>query len=318
MAPDLQAKTRCGLRLRLRRRVAAAATAPFGHVRYPLSDTLRYPGDPGMCGPGSVSWTVIGDVAAFVGGIRALLVQAAHPEAAAGVDRHSSYEDDPLGRLSRTSAYVTAATFGAGAEAEAAVERVRAAHRPVRGVSHRGRPYAADDPQLLAWVHNVLTESFLAANQWYGRVRLTPAEEDLFTAEQAVIGRRMRADPVPTRAGELRRWVAHHPDLGPSPGMRRALRFLADPPLGRTQRAGYRLLYAGAVASLPEEILRVTGLRPRPGGARLGRRAVSFLRWALGSSPSWNLALMRVGAPVPDGLFRQPLPVPPPPAGGPP
>ena len=32
------------------------------------------------------------------------------------------------------------------------------------------------------------------------------------------------------------------------------------------------------------------------------------LRWALGSSPSWHLALVRAGAPVPDGLFRQPLP----------
>lgn len=313
MALRSQAETPRGLR----RRVAASAVAPFGHVRYPLADTLRYRGDPGMCGPGSVSWTVIGDVAAFAGGVRALLVQSAHPEAAAGVAQHSSYEEDPLGRLSRTSAYVTATTFGAAAEAEAAMERVRAAHRPVRGVSHRGRPYSADDASLLAWVHNVLTESFLAANRWYGRVRLTPAEEDRFVAEQARIGRRMQADPVPTRAEELRRWVAQHPDLAPSPGMRQALRFLADPPLGRGQRAGYRLLYAGAAASLPEEIRRVTGVRSRPGGALLGRRAVSLLRWALGSSPSWNLALVRVGAAVPKGLFRQPLPVPLPPTEDP-
>ncbi|NIR38145.1 MAG: hypothetical protein GWN79_13930 [Actinobacteria bacterium] len=33
-----------------------------------------------------------------------------------------------------------------------------------------------------------------------------------------------------------------------------------------------------------------------------------FLRWSLGSSPTWNLALVRVGAPIPDGLFHQPLP----------
>ena len=292
----------------LRRRVAASATSPFGHVDYPLSDTLRYRGDPGMCGPGSVSWKVIGDVAAFAGGIRALLVQSAHPEVAAGVAQHSRYQDDPLGRLSRTSAYVTATTFGARPEAEAAVQRVRDAHRTVRGISHRGLPYAADDPPLLAWVHNVLTESFLAANQLYGRAPLTAAEEDRFVSEQAVIGRRMGADPAPDRAGRLRRWVARHPDLGPSPGMRQALDFLADPPLPPAQKAGYRLLYMGAAASLPAEIRRVLGVRTRPGGVFLGRRAASFLRWALGSSPSWNLALLRTGSPVPAGLFRQPLP----------
>lgn len=305
MAPPLPAPPLDGLR----RRVAASATSPFGHADYPLSDTLRYRGDPGMCGPGSVSWTVIGDVAAFAGGIRALLVQSAHPEVAAGVAGHSRYQDDPLGRLSRTSAYVTATTFGADPEAEAAVRRVREAHRPVRGVSHRGLPYAADDAPLLAWVHNVLTESFLAAHQLYGRAPLTPAEEDRFVSEQAAIGRRMGADPAPDRADRLRRWVAHHPDLGPSPGMRQALDFLADPPLPRGQKAGYRLLYRGAAASLPAEIRRVLGVRVRPGGVVLCRRAVSFLRWALGSSPSWNLALLRTGSPVPAGLFRQPLPV---------
>ena len=36
-----------------------------------------------------------------------------HPEVVAGVADHSRYREDPLGRLSRTSAYVTAASFGA-------------------------------------------------------------------------------------------------------------------------------------------------------------------------------------------------------------
>ena len=42
--------------------------------------------------------------------------------------------------------------------------------------------------------------------------------------------------------------------------------------------------------------------------AAIGAVAVDALRWALGSSPSWHIALVRSGAPVPDGLFRQPLP----------
>ena len=75
-----------------------------------------------------MSWQVIGDVTAFVGGIRALVVQTAHPEVVAGVEEHSQYRTDPLGRLSRTSVYVTETTYGAMPEVEAAVAAVRRAH----------------------------------------------------------------------------------------------------------------------------------------------------------------------------------------------
>src|SRR5262245_34256392 len=103
---------------RTRRHIAASATAPFGHAPYPLAHSLDYGGDAGLLGPGSVSWLVIGDVATFVGGIRALLLQSAHPEVVAGVGDHSRYREDPLGRLSRTSSYVTATTYGALPEVE--------------------------------------------------------------------------------------------------------------------------------------------------------------------------------------------------------
>jgi len=94
-------------------RVVRQVTALSAHGPQPLANTLSYAGDSGLLGPDSVSWKVIGDAAAFVGGIRALLVQAAHPEVVAGVEQHSRYRSDPLGRLSRTSAYVTETTYGA-------------------------------------------------------------------------------------------------------------------------------------------------------------------------------------------------------------
>lgn len=292
-----------------RSRVRASATSPFGHIEYPLRHTLDFPGDPGVCGPGSASWSVISDVAAFVGGIRALLIQSAHPEVVAGVADHSRYRVDPLGRLSRTSAYVTATTFGAGPEVERAVEAVRRAHGGVEGTSHRGRPYAAGAPGLSAWVHNVLTDSFVAAHRAFGAVALTPAEADRFVREQARIGRMLGAEPVPVEAESLSRWVVEHGDLAPSPGMREAVDFLADPPLEGLQKAGYRLLYLGAVSTIPDRIRGLLGIRLRRSGRPLGALAVRILRSVLGCSPSWNLALVRTGCPVPDGLFRQPLPV---------
>lgn len=293
----------------LRRRVTASATDPFGHAPYPLAASLSYAPDPGLFGPGSVSWRVIGDVSSFVGGIRALLVQAAHPEVVAGVSDHSRYRDDPLGRLSRTSSYVTATTFGAMPEVEAAVAAVRRAHRRVEGVSHRGVAYRADDPPYAAWVHNALTDSFLTAYRAYGPDRLDPTDADRFVAEQAEIGRMLDAEPLPTSAADLASWVARHPDVGPSPGLTETVSFLADPPLRAGQKAGYRALFAAAVAILPERLAGILGLEPVVGAHGIGRASVGALRWALGSSPSWRLALARVGAPEPAGIFKQPLPV---------
>lgn len=293
----------------VRQRMVASATGPFAHAPYPLADTLQYRGDPGLFGPDSVSWRVVGDVTAIVGGIRALLVQAAHPEVVAGVADHSRYREDPLGRLSRTSAYVTATTYGAMPEVEEAVERVRRAHRRVQGMSHRGRTYSADTPTLAAWVHNALTDSFLTAYQCFGPGPLTPSEADRFVAEQARIGRLLDADPLPLTAGELGRWMAGHEGISASPGMEAAVEFLTAPPLaGIGLRVGYRIMQAGAVATLPSRLADVLGVGHAPGAIEAAVAMVASLRWALGPSPSWHLALIRVGAPVPAGLFRQPRP----------
>ena len=51
----------------------------------------------GLFGPDTVSWRVIGHPAALVGGMRALLLQALHPLAMAGVAQHSNYIEDPMG-----------------------------------------------------------------------------------------------------------------------------------------------------------------------------------------------------------------------------
>ncbi len=291
----------------LKDRVVASTSDLFSHGPQPLEHTLDHRDDPGLLGPDSVSWPVLGDVAAFVGGIRALLVQSAHPEVVAGVEQHSRYQADPLGRLSRTSAYVTETTYGARPEVDAAVAAVRAAHRPVRGRSERGAAYSAGNPELAAWVHNVLTDSFLAAYQAYGPRLLTDEEADGFVAEQTRIGTLLGAAPLPDTAASLGRWVTEHPALEGSSAQRAAVGFLRSPPLPLAVRPGYRMLFAAATATLPPALSELVGVRPLPAGRAVGRLSVGSLRWMLGSSPSWHLALVRCAAPVPDGLFRQPL-----------
>ena len=292
---------------RLKDKVVESTTSLFSHGPAALEHTLDHLGDPGLLGPDSISWRVIGDAAAFVGGIRALVVQTAHPEVVAGVEDHSRYRNDPFGRLNRTSVYVTETTYGAIPEVEAAVASVRSAHRPVRGRSERDRPYSAGHPEMAAWVHNVLTDSFLAAYQAYGPQPLTAAEADHFVSEQARIGALLDASPLPETADELSRWIAENPALAGSDAQVHALQFLEDPPLPIGVRLGYRPLFNAAVPTIQPAVRDLLGLQARRGSEQVGRATVRALRWALGSSPSWHLALVRSGAHVPPGLFRQPL-----------
>lgn len=292
---------------RLRDKVVSTTSSLFSHGRRPLQDTMSYPGDPGLLGPDSVSWRVVGDVAAFVGGIRALLVQTAHPEVVAGVEQHSAYRTDPLGRLTRTAFFVTSTTYGAVPEVEEAVAIVRAAHRPVRGRSERGRDYSANDPAMAAWVHNVLTDSFLTAYQWYGATPLSKSEADEFVREQAQIGALLHASPLPESADALADWVSQHPDAAASAAQARVVAFLRKPPVPVGPRLGYQILLEAALPTIPAALREQMGLEVSDVRARVGAASISALRWALGYSPSWHLALVRAGAPVPEGRFRQPL-----------
>jgi len=292
-----------------REQVMGATRDLFSHGDHPLAHTLSYRGDPGLFGPDSMTWPVVGDSAVFVGGIRALLVQAAHPEVAAGVSQHSRYREDPLGRLTRTASFVTSTAFGAMPEVDAAIDTVQRRHRPVVGVSERGCPYTASDPDLAAWVHNTLTDAFLVAYRVFGPGACSDADADRYVAEQTLVGARLGAAPLPAIADSLGAWVADHPALASSPAADEAIAFLRNPPLPIAVRIPYLVLLRAAAATLPPRIADIVGVKSLPGDLEVGRVAVAALRWSLGASPDWRVALARVGAPRPKGVaFRQPVP----------
>ncbi|MDG2427298.1 MAG: oxygenase MpaB family protein [Acidimicrobiales bacterium] len=288
-----------------RQRITDATTGLFSHAPDPLESTLDYPGDRGLFGPDSITWRVMSDCSTFVGGVRALLVQAAHPEVAAGVSDHSSYRADPLGRLSRTAAYVTATAYGSLPEVENAVDIVRHRHVPVSGTSHRGLNYSATNPEMAAWVHNALVDSFLVAHQVYGPTLMTAADADAYVVEQVRLGERMGASPLPSTAVDLNCWLVDHPSLGTSPAGIDAVRFLAVPPLSPPIRLAYRIIHDAAAATVPAPILDVLGIRIRKGAILRGQLLVRTLRAALGASPAWAAALERCDEARPPGVrFR--------------
>lgn len=244
--------------------------------------------------PDDVVWRVHADATMFVGGIRALLLQSLHPLAMAGVAGHSGYKSDPWGRLQRTSHYLATTTFGTVDDANAAIGRVRAIHARVRGRADDGRPYRADDPHLLRWVHLAEADSFLSTYQAYVAPsrRLTPHECDVYVEQAgraaALLG---VIDPPTTVAGLREELAAYRPELRASEAAKEAARFLLlHPPLPPAARVGYAMLAAGALADLPDWARRMLDIPVVPGadpllGRPLGRISAGVVGWAL-SDPS--------------------------------
>ena len=241
--------------------------------------------DDGFFGPASLAWQVSADLAPPVAGLRALLMQALHPLAMAGVDQHSGWRRDPVGRLAATSAYLATLTFGERAAAAAAAARVRRVHDHVRGVDAvTGRPYAAGDPALLLWVHAALVQSSLAAGQAFGTA-LSADDSDRYVAEMMVAAELVGVPRplIPASVAELDRYVASvRPELRCTPAARESMAYLLDPPGLNQELAGFwQDVRDGAIAVLPEWAREMYGYgAPQPPPLAPGRR--TEIRQSLG------------------------------------
>ena len=114
---------------------------------------------PGLFWPGSQVWHISRERLLLLGGPAAVLLQFAHPLIAAGVAAHSSFQDDPLGRLRAVLNITLTVVFGDRQQALAAAVRVGEVHWRVQGrlpgrlrVLPAGSRYRASDPQLALWV----------------------------------------------------------------------------------------------------------------------------------------------------------------------
>jgi uncharacterized protein (DUF2236 family) len=192
-----------------------------------------HPADEGFFGPASIAWRISGDLAGPVAGLRALMIQALHPLAMAGVDQHSDWRADPVGRLAATSAYLAILTFGERAAAQRAAARVRRIHERVTGVdTQTGRSYAASDPALLLWVHAALVDSNIATREEFG-TPLTADEADRYVEEMVVAAELVGvpAELVPDSAGALAAYLASvQTELICTPAAAESMAYLLDPP----------------------------------------------------------------------------------------
>ncbi|KHJ61333.1 oxygenase MpaB family protein [Burkholderia glumae] len=294
-----------GLAQRLRARLAGGVTLLTTGGGGPSIDYAAPPGDPGLFGPEAVCWRVHADFTSMMtGGIAALLLQALHPLALAGVWDHSTFRTDILGRLRRTATFVAGTTFGSRADALALIERVKTIHAAVTGTAPDGRPYRASDPALLTWVHVAEVSSFLAAYLRYVNPALSGPEQDRYYAETALIATLLGARDVPASRAAVAAYLARmRGELAASERTREVIRVLRDAPVPRaSMKPAAALLFHAGIDLLPDWAQRqldLASLAPvRRVVARPGIRLIApVFRWALVNGASKRARRRAAAAP---------------------
>ena len=209
------------------------------------------PKDDGLYGPKSIVWRVHRDRSFPLAGIRSLMIQALHPLAMAGVAQHSTWRQDPFGRLAATSSYLLTTTYGDTDSALAAAAWVRKIHVHVRGTDpETGLPYSAEDPSLLLWVHAGMVDSIVEVVSRYGR----EFDADRYVAEMVpfaeIVG--VPREDVPTSVASLRTYIESVELRQATAAAREAIGIVLDPPdLDADTRDLWRDLGQVAVGTLP-------------------------------------------------------------------
>jgi len=251
-------------------------------------DIASPPGDPGLFGPDAVCWQVHADFPAMMaGGISALLLQTLHPRALAGVWDHSNFREDLQGRLGRTAQFVAGTTYGSRHDALALIEHVKVIHHRVQGIAPDGRPYSANDPDLLTWVHVAEMSSFLAGYLRYVDGGLSGAQQDRYFEETALVAELLGARDVPKSRTAIRDYLnAMRAELVASDRTRTVVDVLMNWPVPRPGlKLAVRLFLDAGIQLLPPWAAQMLDLKPPPLRAALAsaamRTVAPTLRWAL-------------------------------------
>lgn len=160
--------------------------------------------------------------------------------------------------------------------------------------------YSASDADLLRWVHDAFTDSFLTAHlALHGRP--IPGGPDAYVAEWAVSAELLGATGLPDSRAELTRQLDEFralPGYGRAPATREVARFLRDPALPLAFRGPYRVLASAAAATLDERDAALLGLRRSPAALPVARAMLHALVWALSAtSPAERAARLRLHLP---------------------
>lgn len=162
--------------------------------------------DHGLYGPGSLTWRIMGEPVIWVAGLRALYLQALHPQVMRGTWQNTLFNKpgEAWGRFVRTTEFVSVRTYGTLAQVDRAGRRVRKIHAALTGTDPDGSTFRLDEPELLMWVHCGEIGSYVDIARRSG-MGLSARDLDAFVDEQrrsaAVVG--LDPDTVPASVAEL-------------------------------------------------------------------------------------------------------------------
>ncbi len=209
-------------------------------------------------------------------GPRALLMQAAHPLAVAGLLAHSDSLQEPYERLARTAKVLNTVTFGPRSEADRVTRRVRAMHRAVSGQLPQavgrypaGTPYRADDPELLLWILYTLVDSAAVVYRTYVG-NLNRSQRARLWEDYRVVGRLfgLRPTQMPATLAQLDAY-GHQMLSGDDIRVgewarRRARKIVLEPPVSALARPLLETVNFITIALLPDRIRSEYGFVPVP------------------------------------------------------
>jgi len=225
----------------------------------------------------------------LLGGTAALLMQVSHPLVAAGVEHHSDFRRDPVGRLRRTLNTTLAVVFAEPDAARAALRRIDRRHGPVRGVAADGRAYDARDPALLLWVQATLVLTSLRLYELVAG-RLAPADREAYWQETRPIAAALGIPThlQPQTIADLERYehavlaTAVRPDAASARVARQVLR-----PFAWFPTPLYWPVDAIAAALVPARLRAPLGLRYGPRERVVLAVVIAIVRIMRAVLPAW-------------------------------
>lgn len=211
-------------------------------------------------------WRVNRERVVLLSGPAAATMQVAHPVVAHGVDAHSLFRVDPVGRLLRTLRAVYTVAFGTSAEIEEVRQRVLTVHRGIRGPG-----YSAFDQDALLWVLATLVMGSVLAYERFVE-ELTVLEKEQLLSEYADFGEvfGLAQDRLPRSwSGFQSYWegMISGPVLGTDPLCGRVAHDVLSPTRPLYFRACRSIFRAFATGFMPARLCEKLGIPPT--GSRL-------------------------------------------------
>ncbi|RKH26916.1 DUF2236 domain-containing protein [Corallococcus praedator] len=255
----------------------------------------------GFYGPDSMTWVIYREPVILLGGLRAILLQIAHPAVAVGVSQNSNFRGDLLGRARRTYTAMYQLVFGGLPEAMGAAKRVHSLHSRVNGTIPAGAGrYRANDPLLQRWVLATLIDGAMVVFETFVRP-LSLEEKRRFYEESRLAAAQFGLLPeqMPPTLEAFYSWYHEQLEgetLRVGDTARELASLLFNSPFTRGQLD--ELLTAGL---LPQRWREAYGLAWGPGQQRAWKLLKGTMRRAINLTPptlrcvtAWHQAQMRL------------------------